>query len=85
MGAAAVLALILGHLGDAVFIFAVLQVNALIGAIQEGRAESSAAALHSLVPLRTVVVRDGAPREIDATEVVRGDIVQLTSGRQGAG
>jgi Ca2+-transporting ATPase len=79
LGAAA-LSLILGHLGDAVFIFAVLQVNALIGAIQEGRAESSAAALHSLVPLRTVVVRDGAPREIDATEVVRGDIVRLTAG-----
>ena len=78
--AAAALSLLLGHVGDAVFIFAVLQVNALIGAIQEGRAESSAAALHRLVPLRAVVVRDGAPREIDATEVVPGDIVRLTAG-----
>jgi Ca2+-transporting ATPase len=77
---AAGLSLALSHVGDAVFIFAVLQINALIGAIQEGRAENSAAALHNLVPLRAVVVRDGAPREIDAIEIAPGDIVRLTAG-----
>ncbi len=57
-----------------------LQVNALIGAVQEGRAESSAAALDSLVPLRALVLRDGAPREIEANKLVPGDMVRLTAG-----
>ena len=77
---AAGLSLALGHVGDAVFIFAVLQVNAVIGSVQEGRAERSAAALQALVPLRTLVLRDGLPREIDAAELVPGDILRLTAG-----
>jgi P-type Ca2+ transporter type 2C len=82
---AAGLSLALDHLGDALFIFAVLQVNALIGATQEGRAQSSAAALDKLVPLRTVALRDDAPREIEASELVPGDVVRLSAGSHGAG
>ena len=77
---AAGLSLVLGHVGDAVFIFAVLQANALIGAFQEGRAERSAAALNTLVPLKALVLRDGFPREIEAAELVPGDILRLAAG-----
>jgi Ca2+-transporting ATPase len=49
----------LGHHGDAMVILAVVLVNALIGSVQEGRAERSMAALRRLSALRVRVVRNG--------------------------
>lgn len=77
---AAIVSLGVAETTDAIFIFTVLQANAIIGAYQEHQAEASAAALDALVPNFTVVVRDGVPRRIDATELVPGDIVRLVSG-----
>ena len=77
---AAVVSLAVGELTDALFIFVVLQVNAIIGSYQEHQAEASAAALDALVPNFAVVVRDGVPRRIDARDLVPGDIVRLVSG-----
>ena len=77
---AAAVSLGVGELTDAVFIFVVLQANAAIGSYQEHRAEVSAAALDALVPNFAVAVRDGAPRRIDAHDLVPGDIVRLVSG-----
>jgi len=65
---------------DALFIFVVLQVNAVIGAVQERQAESSAEALDVLVRNVVVVLRDGVPNERDAAELVPGDVVRLVSG-----
>lgn len=77
---AAVLAIALGHQGDAVVILAVVVVNALIGSLQEGRAERSMAALRRLSTLRVRVLRDGAEQSIDAAALVPGDLMLLAAG-----
>ena len=57
---------------DAIFIFAVLLINAVIGTIQEYSAERSAEALRQLVAPHARVLRDGDAFEIDAEELVLG-------------
>jgi len=78
--AAAVLSLGLRHLTDAGFIGFVLVVNALLGAWQELQAERQSANLQGLLRVRATVLRDAVAREIDASQLVRGDIVALASG-----
>ncbi|MCD0420873.1 HAD-IC family P-type ATPase [Rubrivivax sp. JA1024] len=78
--AAAVLAVALGHHGDAGVILAVVVVNALIGSFQEGRAERSMAALRRLSGLHVRVLRDGAERVVEARELVPGDLMLLAAG-----
>ncbi|MBP7608243.1 MAG: HAD-IC family P-type ATPase [Steroidobacteraceae bacterium] len=78
--AAAVLSLGLRHLTDAGFIGFVLVVNALLGAWQELQAERQSANLRGLLRVRATVLRDAVTREIDASQLVRGDIVVLASG-----
>ena len=77
---AAVLAVAMGHHGDAAVILAVVLVNAFIGTLQEGRAERSMAALRRLSALRVRVVRDGAELVVEARELVPGDILLLAAG-----
>lgn len=77
---AAVLAVALGHHGDAAVILAVVLVNALIGSFQEGRAERSMAALRRLSALRVRVLRAGSEQVLEARELVPGDIVLLAAG-----
>jgi len=78
--AAALLSLGLGHLTDAGFIGFVLVVNAVLGAWQELQAERQSASLQGLLRVRATVLRDAVAREIDASQLVRGDIVALASG-----
>ncbi len=78
--AAAVLAVALGHHGDAGVILAVVVVNALIGSFQEGRAERSMAALRRLSSLHVRVLRDGHEQVVEARELVPGDLVLLAAG-----
>ncbi len=80
--AAALVSLMVGEWTDAGFIFVVLQFNAVIGAYQEWRAETSAEALDVLVRKVAVVLRDGVPRRVEAAELVPGDVVRLVSGAQ---
>jgi magnesium-transporting ATPase (P-type) len=77
---AAVVSILTRHHEDAAFIAAVLALNALIGGYQEWKAERSSQALQALLQVRASVLRDGDVREIDAEEVVPGDIVWLESG-----
>jgi Ca2+-transporting ATPase len=77
---AAVLAVALGHHGDAGVILAVVVVNALIGTFQEGRAERSMAALRRLAALHARVVRDGQETLLEARELVPGDLLLLAAG-----
>ncbi len=77
---AAVLAVALGHHGDAGVILAVVLVNALIGSYQEGRAERSMAALRRLSSLQVRVLRDGCERVVAAHALVPGDTVLLAAG-----
>jgi magnesium-transporting ATPase (P-type) len=68
------------HWTDAGFILAVLLINAMIGTVQEHHAERSASALRRMVRSQTVVVRDGESVEVDAAEVVPGDLILLNAG-----
>lgn len=77
---AACVSLLIGDATDAIFIFAVLLINAALGTYQEWRAEQSAAALQSLLKIATKVRRNQVPQEIDAEELVPGDVVLLESG-----
>ncbi|MCP5157410.1 MAG: HAD-IC family P-type ATPase [Ectothiorhodospiraceae bacterium] len=78
--AAAAISLAIAELGDALFIFAVLQINAVIGTVQEWRAETGAEALDRMVRSWVVVRRAGARARIDSVELVRGDVVVVEPG-----
>lgn len=80
--AAAVVAIGVGDFKDAGFIAIVLAINAAIGGYQEWRAEQSSRALQKLLHIRAAVVRDGEIREVDAEEIVPGDVVWLESGNR---
>lgn len=82
LGLAALVSLLIGHFTDAGFIGAVVLLNALIGGVQEHRAERSARALEQLLRTRAFVVRDGEVKEIDAESAVPGDIIWLESGNR---
>ena len=78
--AAALLSVMIQEWSDAGFISAVLIINAVIGTIQEYSAQRAAAALNKLVSTQCRVFRDGDTYEINADELVSGDIVLLESG-----
>jgi len=73
--AAALLSLLIQEWSDAGFITAVLVINAIIGTIQEYSAQKAASALQELVTTRCRVMREGDSYEINAEELVPGDIV----------
>ena len=77
---AALLAVALGHHGDAGVILLVVVVNALIGTVQEGRAERSMASLRQLSAPQSRVQRDGRETPVEARELVPGDILLLAAG-----
>lgn len=79
LGAAGVTAL-LGHWVDTGVILGVVVINALIGFIQEGKAEKSLDAIRNMLSLSAMVLRDGRRQEIAAEELVPGDVVLLASG-----
>jgi magnesium-transporting ATPase (P-type) len=78
--AAAAIAWALGHSSDALVIVCVVLINALIGAIQAGRAERSLRALKRLTQISVRVVRDGQERSLPARECVPGDMLLLEAG-----
>ena len=65
---------------DTAVIVGVVLIKALVGFIQEGRAEQAMRAIRSLPRLRAVVLRKGRVTEVDAAELVPGDIVILQAG-----
>ncbi|MDZ7359308.1 MAG: HAD-IC family P-type ATPase [candidate division KSB1 bacterium] len=79
---AGVVALAIGDVKDAGFIFAVILLNAAIGTVQEWRAEQSAHALQVLLKIKARVRRDGRQQTIPAEDLVPGDIVLLESGEK---
>lgn len=79
LGAGAVTAL-LGHWVDTGVILGVVVINAVIGFIQEGKAEKAMDAVRRMLSVGAMVLRDGARRSIPAENVVPGDVVFLQSG-----
>jgi magnesium-transporting ATPase (P-type) len=72
--------LALGHFLDAAVIAGVVIVNAIIGFIQEGRAEEAIEAVRAMLPATAVAWRDGARTTVPAATLVPGDVVFIQSG-----
>ncbi len=77
---AGIVTLFLGHLVDASVIFGVVVVNAVIGFIQEGKAENALRAIKQMLSPHAMVLRNGHRTTIPADQLVPGDIVALQSG-----
>lgn len=78
--AAAIITAALGHWIDTGVIMAVVVINAVIGFVQEGRAEAALDALRNMLAPRANVLRAGERMAIAGTELVPGDIVVLEAG-----
>jgi Ca2+-transporting ATPase len=78
--AAAAISVFLGDVLDAVVILAIVALNAILGFVQEYRAEKSIAGLKQLSTPTVRVRRDDAIQEIPSPEVVPGDVVLLETG-----
>jgi magnesium-transporting ATPase (P-type) len=78
--AAAALTAAFGQWLDASVISAVVLVNAIVGFVQEGRAEQAIRAIRSMLSTNVYVLRDGQRSEIPASALVPGDIITLQAG-----
>ncbi len=79
---AGIVSLAIGEVTDAGFIFAVIGLNAALGAFQEWKAQRSAAALQKLLRIMARVRRGGIAQEVSAEELVPGDVILLDSGQR---
>lgn len=77
---AGIITMAIPHYRDAVFIFIAVIVNSILGYWQENKAECALAELKTYLKQRARVIRDGKEREIDAEEIVPGDIIRLAQG-----
>jgi calcium-translocating P-type ATPase len=77
---AAVVTFFLEEYKDTIVISAVLVLNAVVGFIQEYKAEESVMALRKMVVPRARIIRGGHEREVNSDELVPGDLVVLASG-----
>ncbi|MFC1774255.1 cation-transporting P-type ATPase [Pseudomonadota bacterium] len=78
--AASAITAMLGHWVDASVILGVVLINAVIGFVQEGKAENALRAIRQMLSPNAMVMRDGRKITIRAEELVPGDIVLLQSG-----
>ncbi len=65
---------------DSIIIITIVILNAIMGVVQEAKAEKSIEALKEMTPPKAKVVRDGITKEINAEELVPGDIIILEAG-----
>jgi magnesium-transporting ATPase (P-type) len=78
--AASIITASLGHLVDTVVIISVVIINALIGFVQESKAEKALDAIRHMLALRATVIREGNRQSINSEQLVPGDIVLLEAG-----
>jgi magnesium-transporting ATPase (P-type) len=78
--AAVVGTLLLGHYVDAAVILAVVVANAVVGFVQEGKAEKALNAIRGLIAPHAHLVRDGRRERLPVREIVPGDVVIMEAG-----
>lgn len=79
---AAAVSFLLKEASDAFIILVVVLVNAVVGMVQEGKAQRALDSLKKLTSPKAYVIREGVEQEIDASELVVGDLVCLDAGCQ---
>lgn len=70
----------LGHFIDTSVILAVVVINAIIGFVQESKAEDAMQAIKKMLAFNATVLRDGHKKKIDSEDIVVGDILFIGSG-----
>jgi magnesium-transporting ATPase (P-type) len=78
--ASAIITFLMQHVTDSIIILSVIFINAIIGYIQEGKAEKSLEALRQMLSLQTQVMRDKQLVALNAELLVPGDVVLLQAG-----
>lgn len=78
---AAVITIVIGEYVDAIIILLVVILNAVIGVVQEYKAEKAIEALQKMTTPKSLVRRDGELKEISSEQIVPGDIVIIDAGR----
>jgi Ca2+-transporting ATPase len=81
LAAAALISGLIGDIVDTIIILVIVLLNAVIGFVQEYRAEKTMEALKKMATSKTNVVRDGGTHNIPSSELVPGDIVLLEAGQ----
>ena len=77
---AAVLTTVLGEVVDTIVILSVVVINAVIGFVQEGKAEDALEGIREMLSLDAQVRREGTWQTVPAEDLVPGDVVRLSSG-----
>lgn len=78
---AAIISAMVGEISDSIIILIVIFINAIIGVVQESKAEKALEALKELSTPKAIVKRGGELKEVPSEEVVLGDIVVIDAGR----
>ena len=77
---AMVLTLAVGHVTEAVIIFALLTLNAVVGQVQAGNSRRAVELLQQRLQVEVLALRDGSWKDVDARGLVPGDVVDLRLG-----
>lgn len=76
----AIVKIVLGEAVESLIIFAVLIINSILSVVQTKKAEDSLESLRQMATPTTTVIRNGRPQNVEARELVKGDIVILEAG-----
>lgn len=80
LGTTALLSIVSGHFFDGIIMGSILLFNAGISTMQERKAEQAVETLTKFVPPACLVIREGAKQEIEAAQLLPGDIILLEAG-----
>jgi len=80
MSCAAIVTAVLQHWVDAAVLFAAVLINVVIAYVQEGRAQAALDAIRAMMSPHATVTRNGRTLDVEAVELVPGDVVQLAAG-----